>query len=84
MEPLTINYDVNSLLNQLVEFIRLYPDPNDCVINAMQVLGVVDVKQAGIMRTISPCCPGGLVPNQITQILETIYPMYKFNFSLLK
>ena len=49
MEPVTITYNVEDFLKKMSEFQRVHPDPNDCVINALQILGIVDEKQAGIM-----------------------------------
>jgi hypothetical protein len=49
-------------------FKRLVQHPNDCVINAMELIGLIDSENADIMRIITP--PGGLFLTQILGIFD--------------
>lgn len=63
----------------LLHFERLANHNNDCVINALQILGLIDSKHAGIMRILVK--PGyGVQKNEFQSILQLLYPSFRWKF----
>lgn len=56
---------------QIFQTSRLLAAPRDCVINAMQLLGIVPQDTAAVMRIMVG--DTGLLPDQVTRIFEFVY-----------
>ena len=83
MEPTTLKYDYSKFINRLEHYSRINPDPNDCVINAMQLLGLLSNIESGLLRLELKCWSennGGLPQHIVLSMFKTIYPKYKFDF----
>lgn len=66
----------------LQNFKRLIKKPMDCVINALEIIGVIDNTHADIIRI----CMGdvGLSSYQITEIFQYMKPKYQWDFMRIK
>jgi len=62
----------------LENFMRHLPRPKDCVINAIELLGIVHQDIAGLMRILVGNT--GVGPDQITDIFRWVYPDYNWRF----
>jgi hypothetical protein len=70
-------FNVNST-DEFAKFKRRILKPKDCVINALQVLGLIEERSAEIMRIMVG--DSGISANQIEEIFEFTYPNQKFKF----
>ena len=83
MIPATLKYNYHKFIDRLEHYLRINSDPNDCVINAMQLLGLLSNIESGLLRLELTCWSehtGGLPPNVIMSMFKTIYPTYNFEF----
>jgi hypothetical protein len=62
----------------LMSFKRLVAKPNDCVINALQLLNILDEKAAHLMRIAVGDI--GLTEDQIQETFSYIYPSFEWRF----
>ena len=63
-------------------FRRWVKKPRDCVINALEIIGIVDSAQADIMRIMVG--DTGVLRNQIEEIFEYNFPEYTWRFRKYK
>ena len=83
MIPATIKYNFSKFIIRLEYYLRINSDPNDCVINAMQLLGLLSNIESGLLRIELKCWSernGGLPLSVILSMFKTIYPFYNFDF----
>ena len=64
--------------DKLTEFRRIASRSNDCVINAMQLIGSITEKEAALLRIVRG--EEGLSPLMITRIFTSLLP-HKFSFN---
>lgn len=64
--------------DNLTSFKRLVAKPNDCVINALQLLNILDEKAAHLMRIAVGDI--GLTEEQIQETFSYIYPTFEWRF----
>ncbi len=65
----------------LTRFRRSHPKPNDCVINALEILGILETHSADITRIFVG--DDGLLQHQIEKVFEITYPGKKWDFTPL-
>lgn len=68
LEPLMIPISDENI----AAFTRMSPNPTDCVINAMEILGILDARSAGIARILVN--EKGVSPDDILAIFNLINP----------
>lgn len=64
--------------DNLLRFRRFVKKPMDCVINALEILHVLDQNSADLMRIVVG--DTGLTIDNIQQIFKYMYPQFRFRF----
>jgi hypothetical protein len=62
----------------LMKFFKLVDKPNDCVINALQIIGILDRLNADLMRVAVGDI--GLIDTQIKDIFKVVVPSKQWRF----
>jgi len=67
----------NSTINNIINVPRINPTNMDCVVNAMEILGILNRYEAGLIRQITP---QGILPEHFIEQFEKVNPEYKYKF----
>lgn len=84
MERLTIpsNAKQYPMTNEIIsQFKRLNPRPQDCVINAMEIIGIMGNREAGVARSLVGI--NGITMEQIINIFNSVDMAYRHSFEII-
>ena len=77
---LIAQYEITSQTIYNIENVpRLNPSNVDCVVNAMEILGILSSQEAGLVRT-NIGSVGGIHPEHFLEKFREVNPEYNFNF----